>query len=231
MNTLTTIALNAWDSIHDSFGMLWSKVFGVVPDIGVAVVVLAIGLTIASLISDKVGVILRKSKVGEILDSVVIKPVSALTGVKINATHTLVLSVRWFLIATVVLAALDLAKMHKVIDFFHSVLAYLPNLIVAALIVAVGSMIAKLAASLVSAITKKDNMSHIAGVAVKVFAYIAALSHLATPLVSSFSGFVGDLGLSKLQADALFIGVILLVLLGSKKAVTTTVSGLIKAGK
>lgn len=226
MDKLMNIFSNAWDSLFASFSLLWTKVAPVIPDILLALLVLAIGLTLANFISGRISIVVKAVKVGDLLDNIVFDPVSKLTGVKVNANNVITLSVKWFFIATVIIAALDLAKMSKVIDFFNQALGYLPNIIVAMLIVIVGSLVAGFASFLVSSITKKENLSKAAKTAVNAFALIAALGQLATPIVSSFNQFVGGLSLNSLQANALFIGVLVAVLLASKNGVTKLVDGL-----
>lgn len=228
MDTLKHIAGDALDSLLASFNMLWSKVYPILDDLALALIVLAIGLKVAGLVSDKIGLVVKKVKIGDLLDKLIFNQVAKLTGVKINANTVITVAVKWFLIATVLIAALDLANMTVVIDFFNQVLGYIPNIIVAVLIVLVGSLLAHLSASLVSAVTKKDNLTKIAKISVNALALIVALTHLATPIVASFGSFIGGLSLSKLQSDALFIGVLILVLLASKDSITKTVENLHK---
>ena len=119
--------------------------------------------------------------------------------------------------------------MSKVIDFLKQAVSYVPHLFIAALIIVAGTLIANLAAYLVGLVVKNGNMATIARVAVNVLAFIAALNQFATPLVSSFSQFIGHLNLSRLQSDVLFVGIIVLVLLGSKNFITKTVENILKS--
>ena len=93
----------------------------------------------------------------------------------------------------------------------------------------VGSLIAKLASGIVGGITKDTNITRIARISVNAFALLAALTHLVTPLAASFNGFMGSLSLSGLQADAAFIGVLLVVLFANRNAVTKTVDSLLNS--
>ena len=98
---------------------------------------------------------------------------------------------------------------------------------IAALIIIAGSMLSKLAAT-VAGFVSNNGFPNTAKVAVNALAMIAALSQLVTPIVGSLNHFIGGLNLSKLQADVLFIGIILLVLLASKNTVMKTVEGFYK---
>ena len=226
MDILKVVTTDAVGSLQHSFNMLWSKLSPILLPLVLIVIFMSIGLWLANFISDKIGAIVKKSKLDVVLDRIM-APVLKFTGTKVNSLGIILGSVRWFLIATVLIAALDLAGLGSVIDFFNQILAYLPNIFVSALILIAGSMLANLASAIVSTVSK-NGFSTTAKVAVNALALIAALSQLVTPIVGSLSQFIGHLNLPKLQADVLFVGVLVLALLASKNAVTKTVENLYK---
>ena len=226
MNILKAVTTDAVGSLHHSFDLLWSKISPILLPLVFIVIFLSIGLWVVNFISDKFGSIIKKTRIDSVLDKM-IAPVLKLTGTKINPTSAIVGSVKWFLIAIVLIATFDLADLRSVINFFNQVLAYMPNVFIAALILIVGSMLANLAAAIVGTISK-GNFTATAKVAVNVLAFIAALSQLVTPIIGSLSNFVSHLGLSKMQSDVLFVGILVLALLASKNTVTKTVENLYK---
>lgn len=226
MKFVNEILTSGWGSLHASFNLLWSKISPILLPLVLIVLFLSIGLLIVNFISDKFGAIVKKVKLDNALDRV-IAPVLKFTGTKLNLSSIVVESVRWFLIGTVLIAGLKLANLGSVIDFFNQALAYLPNIFASALILIVGSLIANLAAFIVGTVSK-GNFATTSKVAVNALALIAALSQLITPLIGSLSQFIGHLSLSKIQADVLFIGILVLALLASKNIVTKTVESLYK---
>ena len=228
MKLLSGLLKDAWGSIDAGFDTLWSVIAPVIPNIVLALIVLAAGLTVASFVSDKIGLLLKKAKIGDFLDAIILIPLSKHTGIKIGATALVSEATKWFLVAVSLIAALDLAHMTKVISFFNQVLGYLPNILTAVLIVIVGSMLADFVGKIVKLLTKKDNLTATSKVAVNILAFISALGQLVTPIVASFSAFITQLSLSNLQADILFIGVLVFVLLASKSTVIKAVEGLYK---
>ena len=226
MNILKAITTDGLGSLGHSFNFLWWKISPVLLPLVLIVVFLSIGLWVANFISDKIGTLVKKSKIDSLLDRI-IAPVLKFTGTKINSSGMISGSIRWFLIATVLIAALDLADLNSVIDFLNQALSYVPHIFVAALILVVGAMIANLAAVLVGTVSK-GNFATTAKVAVNALAFIGALSQVVTPLIGSLSQLIGHLSLSKLQADVLFVGVLVLALLASKNAVTKIVENLYK---
>lgn len=226
MTILKSLPVDVIGALQHSFNMLWAKISHLLLPIILIVVFLSIGLWVVNFVSDKIGILVKKSKVDDFLNKV-IAPVLEMTGTKINLSGVITESIRWFLIAVVLVAAFDMANLNSVIGFFNQILSYLPNVFVAALILIVGSLLANLAGFIVGMIMK-GNFITTAKVAVSVLAFIAALAKIVTPIIGSLSQFIGHLSLSKLQADVLFIGVLVLVVYASRNAVTKTVENLYK---
>ena len=226
MNILKAVTTDALGSIRHSFNFVWSTVSPILLPLILILAFISIGLWVANLVSDKLGDFVKKGKIDTILDRIV-SPVTKITGTKVNLSSIIASSIRWFFIAIVLIAALDLADLHGVTDFLKQALAYLPNIFVSALILIVGSLVASLAGAIVATVSK-GNFAATAKVAVNALALIAALSQLVTPLVGALSQFIGHLALSKLQGDVFFIGILVLVLLASKSTVTKTVENLYK---
>ena len=226
MNILKTAPTHAWDSLSHSFNFLWSKLSPILLPLIFILVFLAIGLWVANFVSDKIGDLIKKTKVDDLLDKIT-APVLKITGTKINSSGVITGTIKWFMIALVLIAALDLADLRSVTGFISQIFGYLPSVFIAALILIAGSMLGNLASTLVGFVSK-NTFPTTAKVAVNVLAFIAALSHLVTPIVGSLAKFIGQLSLSTMQADVLFIGVLILVVLASKNAVTKTVENLYK---
>ncbi len=226
MNALHGILTSVWNNLQASFNLVWSVVSPVLLPLVAVIILLVTGLWIAGFIGDKVAVLVKKAKIDDGLDKVLFSHFSKLVGVKINASDLIGSAVHWFLTAIILITALNFTHLSGVVDFLKQALGYIPNAIVAALIIAVGTVVADFAAYVVKFITKSENWLTTVKLAINLFALIAALGHLITPLAGSINGFLGQLGLSTSQANALFIGVLVLVLLASKNVVTKTIEKL-----
>lgn len=228
MGTLKAIVTGALNSLEHGFFLLWGKLSPIIPSLVVALVVLVIGSWLATFIGEKIGQLSKKAKIDDALDKIIISPISKLSGTKINISGLIGGTVKWILLATVLIAVLDIAKLSRVVDFFSRALYYLPNIFVAALIMIVGTLLADFTSGVVRLATKHDYLIDGSRLAVIVLALIAALNHVITPLSYSLNQFIAQLGLSKLQADVLIIGVIVILLLGCKNAVVKIVESLFK---
>lgn len=227
MNILKSLVASASDSLSHSFNLLWSTVSPILLPLFFTLVFLGVGLLVANVISDKVGAIVKKTKIDALLDKI-LAPVLKLTGTKISTGSVIASSIKWFLIAVVVIAGLDLADLDGVIAFLKQGANYLPNVFISALILIAGSLLANLAATIVGFVSR-NGFPTAAKVAVNTLAFIAALSQLVTPIIGSLSQFIGQLSLSKLQGDVLFIGILVIALVASRSAITKTVESLYKS--
>lgn len=221
MNILKGISTNAVDSISHSFNLLWAIMSPMLLPLVCVLVFLALGLWIAEFLSDKLGSLVKKSNVDNFIDKV-LAPVLEITGTKINTANVINGTIKWFLVGMVLIAALEIADLDGVILFCKQIVHYLPAVFSAALIILAGSMLANLAATIVGFVSK-GNFPTTVRVAVNALALITALSLVVTPIVGALSKFIGQLTLSRMQSDVLFIGLIILALLASKNAVTKTV--------
>ena len=226
MNVLHGILASILSNLHTSFKLVWSVISPILLPLITVVIVLVLGLWIAGFLGGKIGVVIKKVKVDEVLDKIILSHFSKLAGVKVSASGLIGEAIHWFLTAIVLIAVLNLAHMANVVDFFKQALGYLPHVVVAALIVAVGAVLADFVAYILKFVTKSKNWIVTASLAVNVFALIAALGHLITPLAGSVTKLLGQLGLSGTQGNALFIGVLVLILLASKNVVTKTIEKL-----
>src|SRR3989338_3884245 len=111
MNILKAMVTSASDSLSHSFNLLWSTVSPILLPLIFTLIFLGVGLIVANLISDKVGAIVKKTKIDALLDKI-LAPVLKITGTKINSGIVIGSSIKWFLVALVLIAGLDLADLH-----------------------------------------------------------------------------------------------------------------------
>ena len=209
MEVIKRVFFNSWNSIQESFGLLFQKLSGILPSIVLALFVLVIGSLIAIFFGNLTTTIIKKSKLDSALEKTVFRPLEGL-GIKVHISNLVGGLVKWFLLFAVLIAAFDLAKMSKVITFFTQALNYLPNVFVAVFIMVVGSLLATFTVSLITVLTKGEHeyLATIAKVSIYAFSAIAAFSQLLLPLVVALNKFVTQMPISQIKSDALFIGVV-----------------------
>lgn len=194
------------DVLIASFSELWGGVVAFVPQLVVALIVFVVGWVIAIALGKVVDQIVRALKVDMALKSLGIEEPLGRAGWKLDSGAFVGGLVRWFFILVFVLAAADVLGLSQVTEFLRSVvLTYIPQVIVASLILVAAALLADLAHHVVEGSAKAAHLpsaGFLGGVAkwaIWIFALMAALYQLgiAGPLVQTlFTAFVAMLALA-----------------------------------
>ncbi|OGD68399.1 hypothetical protein A3I18_01690 [Candidatus Campbellbacteria bacterium RIFCSPLOWO2_02_FULL_35_11] len=136
--------LKNWsDVLAQSFQDLWMGVVGFVPNLVVAIVIFVAGWIVGSLLGRVVSQITKSLKVDNALRSAGTEAVLNKAGFRLNAGKFLGELVKWFVIIAFLVASFDVLGLSQVNDFLQQVvLLYLPQVIVAVLILLVAALIA-----------------------------------------------------------------------------------------
>lgn len=209
MEAIKRIVFNSWNSLQEGFGLLFEKLWAVMPSIVLALLVLVVGSLVAVFFGNLTANLTKKTKFDSLLEKTIFRPLEGL-GIKVHISNLIGEGVKWFLLFAVLIATFDLAKMSKVITFFTQALNYLPNVFVAVFIMIVGSLLASFTVGLVTVLTKgkHEYLATTAKVSIYAFSAIAAFSQLLLPLVIALNRFVTQMPISQVKSDALFIGAI-----------------------
>lgn len=196
--------LQTWgDVLISSFQQLWTGVIAFVPKLLIALIVFIVGWVIAVALGRLVSQIIRALRVDSALQNLGIEAPLARAGFRLDSGAFLGGLVRWFFILVFLVAAVDILGLVQVNAFLAEVvLIYLPNVIVAAIILVAAALIADAMRKVVVGSAKAAHLPHsgLLGGIVKwciwVFAILAALYQLgiAGPFVQTFfTGFVAML--------------------------------------
>lgn len=178
---------------------LWDSFLNFIPELAGALIVFIVGWLISAGVGKLIADILKRARFNQIFERGNWK--SALDKAELNVDPAGFIGaiVKWVLVIVFLLAAVEILGLTQFAIFLQSVLAYLPNVIVAALIFAVAVIIADIAEKILRAAAESAQFSHggVIGAVVKwsiwVFAIIAMLTQLgvATELLQTlFTGLV-----------------------------------------
>ena len=189
-----------------SFQQLWGGVVVFVPKLIIALVVFIIGWIIAVALGKVVEQIIKALKVDTALKSLGMEEPISRAGMKLDSGAFIGALVRWFFILVFVLAAFDVLGLSQVTEFLRSVvLAYIPQVIVAALILVAAALLAETVNNVVQGSARAAHLpsaGFLGGVAkwsIWIFAILAALFQLgiAGPFVQTiFTAFVAMVALA-----------------------------------
>lgn len=195
------------EAIRASLQNIWAKIVGLVPEILGALIVLAIGLVIASGLGQLVKKLVHLTRVDVLFSKVGVAKRFDDVGVKFSVSGVVGWIVKWFFIIVTLIAVVDILKLAQVTKFLQDVAFYIPNVIVAIIILVIGLVIGQFAHQIVEKSSKASHLTETAGDAlaalakwsIVIFALLASLTQLsiATDLIKIlFTGFVAMLALA-----------------------------------
>lgn len=193
---------NLADAIAGSFINLWSKVLLFTPEIVAAIVIILVGLLIAPLLGRFARKLVNFIQLDTLSDKVGLT--DTFKGLGLNFTFSGLVGwlVKWFFLIAFLIAAVDVLGWTRVNEFLAEIAFYIPNVIVAVIIFAVGLVVGGFLEKAVKQgittsklpITDPALLGSIARWAVVVFAALAALLQL---------------GIASRLIEILFAGVVL----------------------
>jgi hypothetical protein len=197
--------MNYSTTLSDSLQDLYVRFVDFLPSFVAAVVILVVGWIVAVAVARLLRSVLNSVKVDEVGDKLGLDQLSARTGVRMSVSGTIAWLIKWFLLVAVFLAATDILGLDQISEFLNSVLAYIPNVVAAAAILLVGTMVAGFFSRLVrhsvqaAGLSSADMLSSVVQWSVMVFTVLAALDQLqvAQAFVQTlFTGFIGMLAIA-----------------------------------
>jgi len=192
--------------VANSLQTLWVGVIGFIPELIVALIIFVIGWIIASLLARAVEQVIAAVKLDSALRGAGVEATLTRAGFTLNSGRFLGALVKWFIIVVFLVAALDVLRLDQVTMFLRQVvLGYLPQVIVAVLIMLVAVVIAEAMRKVVvgsakaAGIRSAGFLGAVTKWAIWIFALLAALLQLGiavTFLQTLFTGVVVALSLA-----------------------------------
>lgn len=201
----TTPVTNWGEALMTSLASGLIVLFAAIPRIIGFLVILIIGWLIAGAIAAAVAALLRAVKFNDLATRSGFSGFVERMGIKKDASGFLADIVRWFVRLIVLVTAFDALGLPAVSQVLQQLLLWLPNLVVALVILVLAGLAANALASLVRGATAEaglgnpDLLATIAKVAIWAFAIVIAVNQIgvATALVNTlFTGVVGALALA-----------------------------------
>lgn len=198
--------IESWKEVlQASFQNLWFGVVMFIPNLIVAIIVVLIGWAIASVVGKAVKKFFHTIKFDEALSKAGVENVVKRAGLHLDSGAFLGALVKIFIIVAFLIAGFNILGLDQVTQFLQQiVLGYVPQLIVAVLIILVGAVVGDVlgkiivASSRTAGINSSELLGKIAKWGVWVFAILVALSQMgiAGPFIQTlFTGFVVALSL------------------------------------
>ena len=193
--------VDTWSQVlNNSFQSLWTGIIMFIPNLIVAIVIVAIGWAIGVLVAKAIAKIIEAIKFDEALKKIGFEDLVRKAGLNLNSGHFVGALVKYFVIVVFLIASFDVLGLNQVTAFLQQVvIGYLPQLIIAVLILLVGGVVGDVMGRVVNAssrtagLTSANFLGTVTKWAVWVFAVLVSLSQMGiagTFIQTLFTGFV-----------------------------------------
>jgi hypothetical protein len=208
-----TTAVTDWSAaMMTSLTGAMAMFFAAIPRVIGFLVILIIGWIVASLLEKAVSALLHAVKFNNLAERAGFAGFVQKMGVKTDSSGFLAVIVKWFVRLIVLVVAFDALGLPAVSDVLRQLLLWLPNLVVALVVLVIGGLIANALSSLVRGATAEagfdnpDRLAKVAAIAVWAFAIVIAVNQIgiaATLVNTLFMGVVGAVSLAAALAFGL----------------------------
>lgn len=193
--------VDTWGQVlSNSFQGLWTGVIMFIPNLIVALVILAIGWAIGAVVAHAIAKFMDMIKFDEALKKAGFEDFVKKGGLSLNSGRFVGKIVEYFIVIAFLIASFDVLGLNQVTAFLQQiVLGYLPQLIIAVLILLVGGVVGDVMSRIVNASSRTAGLSHANLLAVVtkwgvwIFAILVGLSQMGIAgafIQTLFTGFV-----------------------------------------
>ena len=177
--------IGTWsDAVYQSLYDMWGRFMAFLPSLIGAIIVFIIGWVAAVAIGKIIARILEALRIDQGIEKLGLKKSFSKSGIKINIAKFIGELAKWFLIIVSLMAATDILGLNQVTDFLNEVLRYIPQIVVAAIILVVAVLLANFVARVIQESVKATGLisanvvAAFAKWAILIFAILAALVQL-----------------------------------------------------
>lgn len=205
-NTKHMNQMQTWGgAITQSLIELWVRFVNFLPTLIGSLLILLIGIAIASVLGKVIERIVKALHIDSALDRINVSERLKKLGIDISFSRFVGQLAQWFLVLVFLMAATDVLGLKEVTGFLNSVIMYLPNIVVATIILTIAFLLGNVVYMIVRSSTRAAgvmNASLLATIirwAIVIFGLLAALIQLgiATSLVNTiFIGLIAALSLA-----------------------------------
>ncbi len=194
MQSIVTVPVQTWsDGVRTSVAGAMAPAFAVIPRLIGFVAILVVGWLVASLLGKAASALLHAVKFNELANRSGFTSFVQKMDVETDAAGVLASVIKWFIRLIAMVVAFDALGLPAVSDVLRQLLLWLPNVVVALIVLVVGGLGATALANVVRGATAQsgfrnaDMLAAVARVSVWAFAIIVAVNQvgIATTLVNT----------------------------------------------
>jgi small-conductance mechanosensitive channel len=187
----------------DRLGSMWAYTVAYLPQLLGAIVILIVGWIVAKLLESATETVLEKTRFDMAVDRGGVRAAIARTGSNLDPSSLVARLVFWIVFLVAILMAANALGLTAVANMFERLVAYIPNVIVAVLIIVMGMVIGEFVKDLILAsvgsLSGVNPVAHVAKVAIMTLAIFMALDQLGIArniVVTAFTLILGAVALA-----------------------------------
>lgn len=198
------------NSVTGTFLSLLGTVLTFLPRIVNAAILLIVGYIIARIVRGLLTKGLRAVHFDNVADRAGITRFLRLAGTQLDAARVLAVVVFWWIFLFFIEMAFNALELTQITNYINAILAYLPNVFAAILIVVIGALLANLVADIVRGAAGEAGLSmtpvlaNLARWAIVIFAVLAALTQLNVAQSMIFILFAATVGMFAIAGGLAF---------------------------
>ncbi|GBE17366.1 hypothetical protein BMS3Abin15_01210 [bacterium BMS3Abin15] len=187
------------DVTSASFVELWERFIDFLPSLIGAALVFVIGWIIAVFLGRIAERIIKAIRIDQVVEKMRLGEKFKDAGVELNVSGFFGGLVKWFLILVFLMAATDILGLSQVTSFLNSIILYIPNVVVATIILSIAFLVGNLVYNIVRPSTK------IAGIMSATL--LAVISKWAIVIFGLLAALI-QLGIAVSLVNTIFIGIV-----------------------
>jgi hypothetical protein len=193
-------SVGTWgEAITNSLQDLWLKFINFIPSFVGALLIFFMGLVVAVALGKVAQKFIQVLKIDQAVDKMRIGEKFRSTGVDFNVSHFFGALVKWFLILVFLMAATDILGLDEVTSFLNKIIFYIPNVVVATIILSVAFILGNFSYSIIRSSTKA------AGIMSATF--LATLARWSIIIFGLLAAFI-QLGIAVSLVNTIFMGIV-----------------------
>lgn len=172
-------------AVGDALVDLWVRFAGFIPRLLGALIVFIVGWLIAVAVGHFITRLLKLLRLNDPFERISgFRSTLERASIELNVPGFMGTVAKWFVVLVTLLATADILELQAIASFLNQVIAYIPNLVAAAVILVMGILFANFVARVTRASIEAANIPHGAGTAafakwaVFIFTFLAALVQL-----------------------------------------------------
>jgi hypothetical protein len=177
--TVTTTVGTSWDAVTNSFTDAWHQTIGIAPQIVAMVVVIVLGYVVARFVAKAITTLAEKIGLQNAADQSGLADSMNRMGLQRSVPTIVGTIVFWLLMSVFLMAAFNILGLQAVSEAMQAIVAYIPKLLVATVVIVVGLLVATFLRGVVATSADRVGLSYAEYLANSCYYVFAVLTFIA----------------------------------------------------